>query len=100
MKGLDELRYKESDRIKSIILNLKKIGIDVHEVNNNLYILGKKIKINKDIKIKSFGDHRIAMSFSILNTLHYNKLKIDDKKCINISYPDFAKHLNFLLQNK
>ena len=100
MKGLDELRYKESDRIKSIVLNLKKIGIDVHEVNNNLHILGKKIKINKDIKIKSFGDHRIAMSFSILNTLHYNKLKIDDKKCINISYPDFAKHLNFLLRNK
>jgi 3-phosphoshikimate 1-carboxyvinyltransferase len=100
MKGLDELRYKESDRIKSIVLNLKKIGIDVHEVNNNLHILGKKIKVNKDVKIKSFGDHRIAMSFSILNTLHYNKLKIDDKKCINISYPDFTKHLNFLLQNK
>ena len=100
MKGLEELRYKESDRIKSIALNLKKIGIDVHEVNNNLHILGKKIKVNKDVKIKSFGDHRIAMSFSILNTLHYNKLKIDDKKCINISYPDFAKHLNFLLQNK
>ncbi len=100
MKGLDELRHKESDRIKSIVLNLKKIGIDVHEVNNNLHILGKKIKVNKDVKIKSFGDHRIAMSFSILNTLHYNKLKIDDKKCINISYPDFTKHLNFLLQNK
>ena len=100
MKGLDELRYKESDRIKSIVLNLKKIGIDVHEVNNNLHILGKKIKIFKDIKIKSFGDHRIAMSFSILNILHYNKLKIDNKKCINISYPDFNKHLNILLQNK
>ena len=59
-----------------------------------------KTELRKDIKIKSFGDHRIAMSFSILNTLHYNKLKIDEKKCINISYPDFNKHLNILLQNK
>ena len=97
MKGLDELRYKESDRIKSIVFNLKKIGIGIHVVNNNLQILGKKTKINKDIKIKSFGDHRIAMSFSILNILYDNKLKIDNKKCINISYPDFTKHLNYLL---
>ena len=97
MNGLEELRYKESDRIKSIIFNLKKIGIEVHEENNNLHILGKKTKIDKVTKIKSFGDHRIAMSFSILNILFNNKLKIDNKKCINISYPDFDKHLNYLL---
>ena len=97
MKGLDELRHKESDRIQSILFNLKKVGIEVYEENSNLHIFGKKIKLNKNIKIKSFGDHRIAMSFSILNMLYDNKLKIDNKKCINISYPDFTKHLNHLL---
>ena len=97
MKGLDELRHKESDRIQSILFNLKKVGIEIDEENNNLHIFGKKTKVNKNVKIKSFGDHRIAMSFSILNILHDNKLKIDNKKCINISYPDFTKHLNYLL---
>ncbi len=97
MKGLDELRYKESDRINSIVYNFKKIGINIKEENNNLFIVGKKLNIKKNIKVKSFSDHRIAMSLSILNILYNKKLKIDNKKCINISYPDFEKHLNNLL---
>jgi 3-phosphoshikimate 1-carboxyvinyltransferase len=56
----------------------------------------KKITICSFMVIKSFNDHRIAMSFSILNVLFQNKLKIDNKKCISISYPDFQKHLNYL----
>ncbi len=97
MMGLDELRQKESDRIKSIYYNLRKIGIKVLEKNNNLTIYGKEIDIKRNIKIRSFADHRIAMSFSILNILLNKKLLIDNKKCIAISYPDFEKHLNFLL---
>lgn len=97
MKGLEELRYKESDRIKSIIYNLKKVGIEIGEKDNNLTIYGGKLNINKRVKIKSFDDHRIAMSFSILNILCGQKLTIDNKKCISISYPDFEEHLNYLL---
>ena len=96
MKGLEELRYKESDRIKSIVFNFRKLGIDILESKDNLIITGKQLNINKTIRIKSFDDHRIAMSFSILNILCNKKLKIDNKKCISISYPDFEKHLNYL----
>ena len=98
MRGLNELRHKESDRIKSISVNLKKIGINVKVENDDLLIIGKKLKLQKMIKIKSFNDHRIAMSFSILNILCENKLEIDNKKCIAISYPDFEKHLKYLLK--
>ena len=97
MKGLNELRHKESDRIESIFYNFKKIGFNIEVKNDNLIIAGKKIRIDKSINIKSFNDHRIAMSFSILNLLHNIRLKIDNKKCINISYPNFEKHLNYLL---
>lgn len=97
MKGLNELRHKESDRIKSIIYNFKKIGYNINDKNDNLSIIGKKIKVEREIKIKSFNDHRIAMSFSILNILCNKNLKIDNKKCISISYPDFEKHLNYLI---
>ena len=98
MNGLSELRHKESDRIKSIVSNFKKLGIKINEINNNLSIYGGKLKIEKKINIKTFNDHRIAMSFSILNLLCDRKLKIDNMKCINISYPEFKNHLNKLLQ--
>ena len=98
MNGLSELRHKESDRIKSIVSNFKKLGIKINEINNNLSIYGGKLKIEKQINIKTFNDHRIAMSFSILNLLCDRKLKIDNIKCINISYPEFKNHLNKLLQ--
>ena len=97
MRGLAELRHKESDRIKSITTNLVKIGFNVTSKKNDILIEGfKNIKIIKQKKIKTYGDHRIAMSFTILSLLYKNKLIIDDESCISISYPNFKKHLNKL----
>ena len=97
MKGLSELRHKESDRIKSIITNLSKIGFKVTSKKDDIFINGsKEIKIVNQKKIKTYGDHRIAMSFVILSLLYKNKLIIDDESCISISYPDFKKHLKKL----
>ena len=97
MKGLAELRHKESDRIKSIVINLKKLNINVTQVKDNIEIYGKKINLKKNKTIKTFGDHRIAMSFSILNLICDNMLLIDDVNCISISYPKFKNHLDKLL---
>ena len=97
MEGLSELRHKESDRIKSIITNLSKIGFNVNSKKDDISIEGSnKIKIINQINIKTYGDHRIAMSFKILSLLYKNKLIIDDDSCISISYPDFKKHLKKL----
>ena len=97
MEGLSELRHKESDRIKSITDNLSKIGFNVISKKDDIHIEGsKKIKITNQKKIKTYSDHRIAMSFSILNLLFQNQLIIDDLSCISISYPDFEKHLEKL----
>jgi 3-phosphoshikimate 1-carboxyvinyltransferase len=97
MRGLSELRHKESDRIKSIISNLSKIGFNVISKKDDISIKGsKKIQIIKQKKIKTYGDHRIAMSFIILGLLYENKVTIDDESCISISYPDFRKHLKKL----
>ena len=97
MEGLSELRHKESDRIKSITKNLSKIGFNATSEKDDIYIEGStKIKITSQKQVKTYGDHRIAMSFSILSLLYDNKLIIDDESCISISYPDFKKHLNKL----
>ena len=101
MRGLAELRHKESDRIKSITTNLVKIGFNVTSKKNDILIEGfKNIKIIKQKKIKTYGDHRIAMSFTILSLLYKNKLIIDDESCISISYPNFKKHLDKLSRLK
>ena len=101
MRGLSELRHKESDRIKSITTNLVKIGFSVTSKKDDILIEGfKNIKIIKQKKIKTYGDHRIAMSFTILSLLYKNKLIIDDESCISISYPNFKKHLNKLSTSK
>ena len=97
MRGLSELRHKESDRIKSITTNLSKIGFNVTSKEDDISIKGsKEMPLDKQKKIKTYGDHRIAMSFSILSLLYKNKLIIDDESCISISYPDFKKHLEKL----
>ncbi len=97
MQGLSELRHKESDRIKSITKNLSKIGFKVTSKYDDIYIEGTEdIKLNSKKIIKTYGDHRIAMSFTILSLLYENKIIIDNESCISISYPSFKKHLNRL----
>ena len=97
MNGLSELRHKESDRINSIIKNLSNLGFKVKSKHDNIIVQGsKKLKIDKQKKIKTYSDHRIAMSFTILGLLHKDKLIIDNSSCISISYPDFEKHLKKL----
>ena len=97
MKGLSELRHKESDRIKSITYNLIKLNFNVKTRGDDIIIENKNNNILKKAVIKTFGDHRIAMSFSILAMLYTDKIKIDDDKCISISYPNFKKDLNKLI---
>ena len=101
MKGLSELRHKESDRIKSITTNLSKIGFKVISKKDDIFIKGSnELQVIDQKKIKTYGDHRIAMSFTILSLLYKNKLIIDDDSCISISYPDFKKHLKKLSSKK
>ncbi len=97
MKGLSELRHKESDRIKSITTNLSKVGFNITSKKDDIIIEGQKnIQVTSIKKIKTYGDHRIAMSFNILGLLYENKLIIDNESCISISYPKFKLHLDKL----
>ena len=99
MKGLAELRYKESDRLKSIHENLVASKIDSSIKNDDLIIKGSSEQLIGNNKISTHHDHRIAMSFSILNLVCKKPLKIDNLKCIEISYPKFKQDLKSLLKN-
>jgi 3-phosphoshikimate 1-carboxyvinyltransferase len=114
--GAKELRVKETDRIKAIVTNLNKFGIKSKEYDDGFEIEGNPNyseqldKLNKSDKfeefdklnksaekkdngsfdIKSYGDHRIAMSMIILALLLKNKeTAVNDVRCINTSFPGF-----------
>ena len=60
IEDVEELRYKESDRITSIVKEFRKLNIDICETKNGIRIHGgRKIK---GAKVNSYNDHRIAMS--------------------------------------
>ena len=99
MQGLSELRYKESDRLKSINENLIACKIDSSIKNDDLIIKGSNEQLIGNNKITTYHDHRIAMSFSILNLICKKPLKIDNLKCIEISYPRFKQDLKSILKN-
>ncbi|EAI4440826.1 3-phosphoshikimate 1-carboxyvinyltransferase [Campylobacter lari] len=88
IKNAKELRVKESDRIKSIVLNLQKCGIKVKEFEDGFEVEGGEVK---NAKIESFGDHRIAMSFLILGLRC--GMEVDDSECIKTSFPNFIEIL-------
>ena len=84
---VEELRFKESDRLHAIIKNLQLSGINAYEEGNNLVVEGGKP--TKMAKILSFDDHRIAMAFIILSIVAFEQYDIDNTDCIDISLPGF-----------
>ncbi|NOX15871.1 MAG: 3-phosphoshikimate 1-carboxyvinyltransferase [Epsilonproteobacteria bacterium] len=89
VKNAKELRVKESDRISTIVRNLKKCNIKVDEFEDGYEIEGG---VFKSAKIDSYGDHRIAMSFAIAGLLA--PMRIEDVDCINTSFPNFVTLLS------
>jgi 3-phosphoshikimate 1-carboxyvinyltransferase len=91
VRGAKELRVKESDRINSICLNLNKAGFDITEFEDGFSING--VLKEKYQSFESYGDHRIAMAFSILALLMEEGGEINGFECVSISNPDFLNQL-------
>ena len=91
-KNVEELKYKECNRLSAIIHNLEAFGVKAYENNNNLFVEGGTV--NKMAEIVTFDDHRIAMAFTILSLTSFKKYKLDNKQCVDISLPNFFKYLS------
>ena len=96
VSGAEELRVKESDRIAAICDNLKSMGADVEELNDGFIIKGPT-KLNGTL-IKTYDDHRIAMTFEIASLIAEGKTQLDNNSCISISFPEFYSTLESILQ--
>ncbi len=95
IKGAQELKVKETDRISSMAANLKNMGAKFNLKGDDIVIEGTGAL--KGITAMSFGDHRTAMSIAVAGLAAKGETTIDDTACIAKSYPNFLKDLNSLL---
>jgi 3-phosphoshikimate 1-carboxyvinyltransferase len=89
-----ELRVKESDRITSIVTNLRKMGAEVEEREDGLKIPGGQTL--RGTELDSFGDHRIAMAFAVAALRAQGETLIQGAESAAISYPAFFETLEAL----
>jgi 3-phosphoshikimate 1-carboxyvinyltransferase len=89
VKNAEELRVKESDRISTVVNNLKKSNIEVSETHDGYSVKGGELQ---SASVDSFGDHRIAMSFIIAGLKC--GMEVSDIECINTSFPNFFELLS------
>lgn len=90
MRGLEELRVKESDRIATMAKGLAAAGVTVEELPDGLIIDGGSgAGPAGGITVETHLDHRIAMSFTILSLTSAQPVTVDDMAPINTSFPDF-----------
>ncbi len=91
IRGAEELRVKESDRIKSMASELKKLGVELEEYPDGISIKGKAAL--KGAEVESYHDHRIAMSLAIAGLVAEGTTTINNASCVDISFPGFFEEL-------
>ena len=84
---IKELRFKESDRIAAMTEGLRAIGAQVEAREDGMTIAGGKPL--RGGRVKSYADHRVAMSFAIAGLVSADGVEIDDAICADISFPAF-----------
>jgi 3-phosphoshikimate 1-carboxyvinyltransferase len=98
IRNASELRVKETDRISSVVNNLRSMGAEVSEFDDGMEIVGGHPL--HGATIDSFGDHRIAMAFAIAGLFAQGETIIRNTACVNTSYPGFAHHLQAILKHQ
>lgn len=96
MRGIGELRVKESDRISVMAAGLKSCGVRFEEHEDGITVTGAHNGIAGGAKISTHLDHRIAMSFLVLGLAARSPITVDDAGPIATSYPDFVAHMQAL----
>ena len=96
MRGLAELRHKESDRLAAIARGLDACGVAVDELEDGLRITGCGGAPPGGARVAAEHDHRIAMAFLVLGAVAREAVTIDDGAMIATSFPDFVATLNGL----
>jgi 3-phosphoshikimate 1-carboxyvinyltransferase len=91
IRGAAELRVKESDRISTVVQNLRAVGADAEELPDGLRVGAGRKELAGTIDPRR--DHRIAMAFGVLSAATGNRITVKDPECVAVSYPRFWEDL-------
>jgi 3-phosphoshikimate 1-carboxyvinyltransferase len=94
IRDAGELRIKETDRIATIVENLRRMGVQVEELPDGLSIPGRQ-RFHA-AELDSFGDHRIAMAFAIASLCADGESTIHGAGAASVSFPEFFETLGSL----
>ncbi|MCA1613821.1 MAG: 3-phosphoshikimate 1-carboxyvinyltransferase [Acidobacteria bacterium] len=96
IRGAKELRVKESDRIRAVVDNLRAMGAEVEEYEDGLAVCGPARL--RGARVRSHGDHRIAMAFAVAALAAEGDTEIEGAGCVSVSFPDFFPLLESLIE--
>jgi len=96
MRGLKELRVKESDRISVMAEGLKACGVELEELEDGIIIHGRAVPPKGGATVATELDHRIAMSFLVLGMVSQEPVTVDDGSVMETSFPGFTQLMNGL----
>ena len=86
-----ELRIKETDRIRTVAENLRRMGVEAEELPDGLAIPGRQNF--RAAEFDSFGDHRIAMAFAVAALRADGESPIHGAEAASVSFPEFWETL-------
>jgi 3-phosphoshikimate 1-carboxyvinyltransferase len=95
IRGIAELKVKETNRVHAMTENLKRAGVDIKTENENLIINGREKRFEK-CTFDSFKDHRTIMSAAITALYAGGDCQIEDIECVGKSFPEFFDILDHL----
>lgn len=90
IKDAQDLRNKESDRIKAVVTELQKIGADIEETPDG-FIINGRTNLKGGVEVETYHDHRLAMSLFVAGLICEKPLSINGFEWVNISFPEFEK---------
>lgn len=90
-RRVGELRVKESDRLGLIATNLRALGARAEVAGDDLHVDGGAALPRG--RVRTAGDHRLAMAFAVLGTLPGARVTVDDMACAAVSFPGFPATL-------
>ncbi len=99
MRGLEELRVKESDRIAVMAEGLKACGVKLEELDDGLIIHGRAVPPKGGATVETHLDHRIAMSFLVMGMGSEEPITVDDGSVMETSFPGFSSLMNSIGAN-
>ena len=92
--NVPHLRFKETDRLRALATELRKLGANVEELPDELRLKG--VKQLNGAKVSSYGDHRMAMALAVAGLIAKGETAVDGAECISVSYPSFVEDIQKL----